>query len=100
VLVLAIVLLGRDNPSGTPGASASPTTVPSATLAPGTVRVPDTIGMTEAEAETAAQEAGLNWRIEWVVDPARESGIYDQEPPAGRVVQSGARFVMYSYRDS
>jgi serine/threonine-protein kinase len=65
----------------------------------GSVEVPDTIGMSEDEAQTTAREAGLNWRIEWQVDPAKEPGIYDQQPAPGRRVQPGSRFVMYAYRN-
>ncbi len=98
-LVAAIVLAGLADPDprATPGATGQPSGTP--TLAPGTVRVPDTIGMSEQEAEAAAREAGLNWRIEWRIDPQQSPGIYDQEPSPGRVVESGSRFVMYAYRD-
>lgn len=98
-LVVGIVLLRPPDPERSPGASATPTAqAATPSLAPGTVRVPDTIGMSEADAEAAARQAGLNWRIEWQVDAAQEPGIYDQEPPGGRVVEAGARFVMYAYR--
>ena len=68
-------------------------------LAPGNVRVPDTIGMSEAEAQAAAQAAGLAWRIEWRIVPGREPGIYAQEPKPGAVVREGSAFVMQAYRD-
>ncbi|HEX2141965.1 MAG TPA: PASTA domain-containing protein, partial [Candidatus Limnocylindria bacterium] len=71
---------------------------PTPTPAPGTVQVPNTIGLSEGEAEAAARAAGLNWRIEWIVDPAQPPGIYDQEPAAGTVVEAGSRLVMYAYR--
>jgi serine/threonine protein kinase len=99
-LTVAIVLLGLADPdhAGAPGPTPTARTTPS--LEPGTVRVPDTIGMSEADAEAAARAAGLNWRIEWQVDSRQRAGIYDQEPAAGTVVQAGARFVMYAYRSS
>ncbi|HET6380820.1 MAG TPA: protein kinase [candidate division Zixibacteria bacterium] len=97
-LVVAIVLAGLANADR---ASAPPPTTPAVTQTPlpaGMVRVPDTIGLSEAEAEAAARAAGLNWRIEWIVDPAQPSGVYDQEPAPGTVVEAGSRFVMYAYR--
>jgi beta-lactam-binding protein with PASTA domain len=84
-----------------PGASGSATATAAAatpTLAPGTVRVPDTIGMSEEEAEAAASAAGLRWRIEWVENGAEAPGIHDQEPPAGEIVQAGSPFVMFAWR--
>ena len=63
------------------------------------VRVPDTIGMSEAEAQAAAQSAGLAWRIEWRIVPGRQPGIYAQEPEPGSVVREGSGFVMQAYRD-
>jgi beta-lactam-binding protein with PASTA domain len=62
------------------------------------VLVPNTIGLSEAEAEAAARAAGLNWRIEWRVVAGETPGVYDQEPAAGTPVQPGSRFVMYAYR--
>lgn len=98
-LVVGIVLLGLADPNRGDGAAATPTAGSTPTLAPGMVRVPDTLGMSEADAEAAASAAGLNWRIEWQVDPSQETGIYDQEPPPGMVVEAGSRFVMYAYRN-
>jgi serine/threonine-protein kinase len=107
VLVAAIVagagiLLGGRN-SATPTVAADdPSPTPVATPAEadnGLVEIPDTIGMSEAQAEATAREAGLNWRIEWQVDPAQEPGIYDQQPAPGRRVQQGSRFTMYAYRN-
>lgn len=98
VLLVGFILLLQARPGaaapspGTTGASASPS------LPPGSVRIPATIGMSEAEAETAARAAGLNWRIEWRIVPGQSPGIYDQEPAAGTVVEAGSRFVMYAYR--
>jgi serine/threonine-protein kinase len=71
---------------------------PSPTQAAGTVKVPNTIGMSEAQAEAAARSAGLTWRLEWQVDPSKPAGVYDQSPRAGTSVEEGARFVMYAYR--
>ncbi|HEX6127477.1 MAG TPA: protein kinase [Candidatus Limnocylindria bacterium] len=100
-LVIAGALLlgpGSDG-GGAPGASSSTTGTPAEeTLAPGTVRVPNTIGMSEAEAEAAARAAGLAWRIEWRVVPGQTPGIYAQDPAAGTVVAEGSRFVMQAYR--
>jgi beta-lactam-binding protein with PASTA domain len=62
------------------------------------VRVPNTIGMSEAEAEAAARAAGLRWRIEWTERAGVTPGIYDQEPPPGMVVDAGSRFIMYAWR--
>jgi hypothetical protein len=105
LLVLAIVLLGNDDANGGgggPGASpsrdADGTPVAEETLAPGMVRVPNTIGMSEAEAEAASRAAGLAWRIEWRVVPGQTPGIYAQEPEPGAVVRQGSRFVMQAYR--
>jgi eukaryotic-like serine/threonine-protein kinase len=100
--VLAVVIgSGLVDSTGRPGGASPGASSPASTqqsLPPGSVRVPDTIGMTEAEAEAAASAAGLNWRIEWRIVPGQDPGIYDQEPPAGRLVEAGARFVMYAYR--
>lgn len=76
----------------------SPTPAPAPTPAPGTVLVPDTIGMSEDEAEEAARAAGLRWIIYWEEVPGASPGIYDQEPPAGTAVPRGSRLTMYSYR--
>lgn len=99
-LVVGLVLSGLSDPDRSGGpAGTTPTLAQSTpTLAPGTLRVPDTIGMSEVDGEAAARAAGLNWRIEWVVDPAQAPGIHDQEPPPGTVVRAGSRFVMYAYR--
>lgn len=102
-VVLGVVLLGSPPADGR--SSATPTPAPSAStdarpsLAPGMVRVPDTIGMSEAEAQAAAQSAGLAWRIEWRIVPGRQPGIYAQEPEPGSVVREGSGFVMQAYRD-
>lgn len=98
--VMAAVLLtgfGRSAPPAeatTKTQSASPTKA----AATGNVEVPDTIGMSEAEAEQAARASGLTWRLEWRVDPSKPAGVYDQQPAAGTMVADGARFVMYAYR--
>ena len=99
VVVAVMVLNGiggarqpADASTGTPTERATPA-VPA-----GKVEVPDTIGMSEADAEAAARASGLTWRLEWQVDPSRTAGVYDQEPPAGTLVDDGARFVMYAYR--
>ena len=63
------------------------------------VRVPDTIGMSEAEGQAAAQAAGLAWRIEWRIVSGRRPGIYAQDPEPGSVVREGSAFVMQAYRD-
>ena len=96
-LLAVLVVFG----SGLRGSSGGPdggTPVPSPTLQAGMVRVPSTIGLSEADAEAAARQAGLNWRIEWRIVTGQEPGIYDQEPAAGQVVEAGSRFVMYAYR--
>ncbi|HSM38010.1 MAG TPA: PASTA domain-containing protein, partial [Candidatus Limnocylindrales bacterium] len=97
-LLAVLIVLG----SGLRGSSGGPgggTPVPSPTLQVGMVRVPSTIGLSEADAEAAAREAGLNWRIEWRIVAGQQPGIYDQEPAAGQVVEAGSRFVMYAYRN-
>jgi serine/threonine-protein kinase len=82
---------GRGN-AATPTASASPS------LPPGKVRIPDTIGMSEKDAEAAARQAGLHWEIRWREVAGETPGIYDQQPAAGTVVDAGAQFTMYAYR--
>ncbi len=77
----------------------SPSTAPTPTLAAGQVRVPNTIGLSEKEAEAAARDAGLRWTIRWQKSGDHPAGIYDQEPPAGEIVERGSRFTMYSYRN-
>jgi serine/threonine protein kinase len=81
-----------------PGESGSPTPAPAPTAAPGMVLVPDTIGMSEEEAEETARAAGLRWIIYWEEVPGASPGIYDQEPRAGMAVPPGSRLTMYSYR--
>ena len=101
--VLGIALLGFQPADGRGAASPTPTAQASAggepTLAPGMVRVPNTIGMSEADAQAAAQAAELAWRIEWRVVPGREPGIHAQDPEPGAVVRDGSPFVMQAYRD-
>ena len=104
LVVLAIVLLGSNDanggggPGATPSRDASATPVAEETLAPGMVRVPNTIGMSEAQAEAAARAAGLAWRIEWQVVAGQTPGVYAQDPEPGAVVREGSRFVMQAYR--
>ena len=102
-VVLGVVLLGSQPAGGRGAASPTPRATASArgdpTLAPGTVAVPDTIGMSEAEAQAAAQAAGLAWRLEWRVVPGREPGVYAQDPEPGAIVREGSPFVMQAYRD-
>jgi tRNA A-37 threonylcarbamoyl transferase component Bud32 len=95
-----VVMLGLrpGDGDGTGAPSASPSASPRATVPTGSVRIPDTIGMTEEQAEQAAGDAGLNWRIEWQVVPNASPGIYDQEPAPDTLVEPGSRFVMYAYR--
>jgi serine/threonine-protein kinase len=100
VVMAGVLLLGSPDADAraTPDPTARDTAGQTPTLAPGTVRVPDTIGMSEAEAQAAAQEAGLEWRIEWRVVPGRTPGVYDQEPAPGSMVRRGSPFVMLAYR--
>jgi len=97
----------RPTPGSTAAAASAPSPTPTPTLSPaasngagpaGTVAVPATVGLSEAQGEAAANQAGLNWRLEWQVAPAKSPGIYAQEPAAGTAVQSGSAFVMYAYR--
>jgi hypothetical protein len=101
-VTVAFVVNGGDGLPSVPGSRASASPTPSAattpSLAPGKVRVPDTIGMSEQQAEAAARASGLRWEIRWQETPGQTPGIYDQEPEAGRVVDSGSRFTMYAYR--
>jgi serine/threonine-protein kinase len=98
----AFLVNGGDGLPSVPGSRASATATPSAaptpSLAAGQVRVPDTIGMSEQQAEAAARASGLRWEIRWQEAPGQTPGIYDQEPEAGRVVDRGSRFTMYAYR--
>lgn len=100
-VVLAFVLLGSAPADGR--GDASPTaTATAASAAPtvpaGMVRVPDTIGMSEAQAQAAAESVGLAWRIEWRRVPGRPPGIYRQDPEPGALVPEGSPFVMQAYR--
>lgn len=103
VVVGAGMLLGGRDAATPPVAADEASPTPAATrdgpAGDGSVEVPDTIGMSEAQAQATARDAGLNWRIEWQVDPAQQPGIYDQQPAPGRRVQAGSRFVMYAYRN-
>jgi serine/threonine-protein kinase len=103
LLVLALVVAVALNQvdlqlSGTGDKSATPTPVATPTLAPGKVRVPDTIGMSEGEAEQAARGSGLRWQIRWQEVAGKEPGIYDQQPKGGTVVDRGSQLTMYAYR--
>jgi serine/threonine-protein kinase len=80
------------------GSGATPSVTAAPTLPAGKVRVPNTIGMSEKDAEAAARQAGLQWEIRWRQVANETPGIYDQQPPAGSVVDAGARFTMYAYR--
>lgn len=92
------LLLTRDSshPGASPGHDAGSVATP--TLAAGMVRVPDTIGLSEADAEAKARAAGLDWTIRWKKTKEHESGVYDQEPAPGAVVRAGSRFTMFAYR--
>ncbi|HEX5397207.1 MAG TPA: protein kinase [Candidatus Limnocylindria bacterium] len=93
------ILLTRD--SSVPGAGGNDAgSVATPTLGAGMVRVPDTIGLSETDAEAKARAAGLNWTIRWKESATHEPGIYDQEPQPGEVVKTGDRFTMFAYRPS
>lgn len=102
VVTVAFVVNAGDALPSVPGSRASASQTPSAaatpSLAPGKVRVPDTIGMSEQQAEAAARASGLRWEIRWQEAAGQTPGIYDQEPEAGSVVDRGSRFTMYAYR--
>jgi serine/threonine protein kinase len=99
-LVIVLIVVGGLGASSPPADARTRTSTPrqTPTIAAGKIEVPNTIGMTEAQAEGAARASGLNWRLEWQVDPSKEPGVFDQEPPPGELVDDGARFVMYAYR--
>jgi serine/threonine-protein kinase len=100
-IVLAFVLLGSAPADGRGDASPTATATASSaapTVPAGMVRVPDTIGMSEAQAQAAAEKAGLAWRIEWRRVPGRPPGIYRQDPEPGALVPEGSPFVMQAYR--
>jgi PASTA domain len=99
-LVAGVVLLGSrgGDARATPDPPGGDTPRETPTLAAGSVRVPNTIGMSEAEAQAAAEDAGLAWRIEWRVVPGQRPGIYEQDPAPGEVVERGSPFVMFAYR--
>jgi serine/threonine-protein kinase len=103
VIVALFLVLGQ--PNGSLGTAASPSPPPAETQAQATptpagslVEVPNTIGMSEEEAQDAAQALGLNWRIEWRVDAGKTPGVYAQDPAPGTPVAPGSRFVMQAYR--
>lgn len=99
VAVVVIALNGLGGPQAPADATTdTPTPRPTRSVEAGTVEVPNTIGMSEQDAEAAAQAAGLTWRLEWVVDASKEPGVYDQDPQPGKRVDEGAPFVMYAYR--
>jgi serine/threonine-protein kinase len=104
-VLLAVVLAGMSPADGRGDTSPSAEvtvreTAASAAPTPpgGMVRVPNTIGMTEEQAQAAAEAAGLAWRIEWRRVPGRPPGIYRQDPEAGALVPAGSPFVMQAYR--
>jgi eukaryotic-like serine/threonine-protein kinase len=100
-VVVAAVLIGGFGPRGEPADASTDSATPRPTrsvAAAGKVTVPDTIGLSEQQAEEAARSAGLAWRLEWQVDPSKPAGVYDQDPPAGTKVDEGAPFVMFAYR--
>lgn len=96
VAAVAVLLTGDGRPPGSGSNDAGAVATP--TLAAGTVRVPNTIGLSEADAEAKARAAGLNWTIRWKKSEAHAPGIYDQEPRPGEVVNAGERFTMFAYR--
>lgn len=89
-------LIGSD-PSATPGTSgnaAATGTPPPA----GQVEIPNVIGMTEDQAIAAANDAGLNWTLNYRTRPELTPGVYAQEPDAGTLVNEGAPFTFWSNR--
>lgn len=98
LFVVWLVLSSTGTLPGTPGTSDGAGGSPTPTLGEGLVRVPNTIGMSEADAEAAARASGLNWRLQWAENAEQSPGVYDQEPAPGEVVQAGSRFVMYAWR--
>lgn len=96
VAAVAVLLTRDSSHPGSGGNDAGSVATP--TLAAGTVRVPDTIGLSEADAEAKARAAGLNWTIRWKKSETHEPGVYDQEPRPGEVVKAGDRFTMFAYR--
>jgi serine/threonine protein kinase len=98
LIVVPLIQSGREPGGG--GATPTETAGPPATPTPPgrTVAIPDTIGMDRDAAIAAAEEAGLNWRLECNHDESLPAGIVDQEPAPGTEVERGSRFVMYSAR--
>lgn len=102
-LLLAIGLALTRGPGGStspavPGAARESPAQPTPSLAVGKARVPQTIGLTEQQGEALSRAAGLQWTIRWQVAADRRPGIYDQQPSAGTIVDSGSQFTMFAYR--
>jgi hypothetical protein len=101
-VVLAVVLLGSPEADGrrpnSPAAERTPEGRATPTPTAAMVLVPDTVGMSEAEAQAAAQAVGLAWRIEWRIVPGQDPRIYRQDPKPGTLVRAGSPFVMQAYR--
>ncbi len=96
--VVWLVLSSASGPPGTPGASDAGSGAETPSLPAGKVRIPDTVGLSEAKAEQAARDTGLNWTLNFDTRAGVEPGVYDQEPAAGAIVDRGSRFVMYAWR--
>ena len=96
VVVFVLVRPGGAGPGGI--GTQTPSATPSRGLPAGKVSVPNTIGMTEAQAEAAARQAQLDWTMKFDTVTSGAAGIYDQEPAAGTPVDVGSRFVMYAHR--
>ena len=96
VVLVVLPLLRLGEGGGSPSASASPDAP--APSDPNLVNVPQVVGLSTAEAISAAQAAGLDWTVHCDEDPAQPEGIIDQEPPAGSTVARGSPFAMFSAR--
>jgi hypothetical protein len=54
------------------------------------VTVPALVGLSQADAETALNTAGLGWSITEIVDAATPGTVLSQDPAAGTEVENGA----------
>jgi hypothetical protein len=96
-----LIYIGLNSPGLTAPGAGPPAPGESAAageeLPAGKVRVPNVVGMSEDDAIAAAQAAGLNWTLHY--EPGSPVGVYRQDPEPGTLVDAGADFDFYSYRE-